>query len=91
MTHEDVRRAEILNFQKRELRFKAEKKRESAQEKLDSGDFGGAKLALMDARQLIQQALRKVQQLGERGISERSIQDNIEDLWRKIIEKEREK
>ena len=90
MTHEDVRRVEMLNFQKRELRFKAEKKKERAKEKLDSGDLRGAKLELMDARQLIQQALKKVQQLGERGTSERSIQDDIEDLWRKITERERE-
>jgi len=82
---EEVRKHEILNAQKRTLRAKAEGKKKDAVEKFKLGDHKGAKLDLMDARQYIQDAMQKVRQMGERGSSERTIQDEIETLWRKII------
>ena len=88
MIPEDVRRSEMLNTQKRMLRTKAEEKKKTAHEKFQSGDYKGAKLDLMDARHLIREALQKVRALGERGSSERTIQDDIEALWRKILSKE---
>lgn len=88
MIPEDVRRSEMLVAQKRSLRAKAENLKKIAQEKLQIGDLAGAKQALMDARKYIQEALQKVRSLGERGSSERTIQDDIEVLWRKITEKE---
>ena len=88
MIPEDVRKHEMLNAQKRILRAKAEGKKKEADIKFKLGDNKGAKLDLMDARQNIQDALRKVRQMGERGKSERTIQDEIEVLWRKIISEE---
>lgn len=88
MIPEDVRRSEMLVAQKRSLRAKAENLKKIAQEKLLIGDLIGAKQALMNARKYIQEALQKVRSLGERGSSERAIQDDIEVLWRKITEKE---
>ncbi|MHA1187453.1 MAG: hypothetical protein ACTSXA_10870 [Candidatus Heimdallarchaeota archaeon] len=85
MIPDDVRKHEMLNAQKRLLRAKAEGKKIEADEKFKLGDHKGAKLDLMDARQYIQNALQKVRQMGERGSSERIIQDEIESLWRKII------
>jgi hypothetical protein len=82
---EDVRKHEMLNAQKRSLRSKAEGKKNEAAEKFKLGDYNGAKLDLLDARKYIHDALQKVRQLGERGSSERTIQDEIETLWRKII------
>ena len=79
----------MLNTQKRLLRAKAEEKKKTAHTKFQSGDVKGAKLDLMDARQLIQEALQKVRALGERGSSERTIQDDIEALWRKILNQEK--
>ena len=79
----------MLNTQKRLLRAKAEEKKKTAHTKFQSGDVKGAKLDLMDARQLIQEALQKVRALGERGSSERTIQDDIEALWRKILKQEK--
>ena len=78
----------MLDSQKRLLRTKAEGKKKEADEKFKLGDNKGAKLDLMDARQYIQDALQKVRQMGERGSSERTIQDEIESLWRKIISDE---
>ena len=78
----------MLNAQKRTLRAKAEGKKKEADEKFKLGDHKGAKLDLIEARQYIQDALRKVRQMGERGSSERTIQDEIETLWRKIISEE---
>lgn len=83
MIPEDVRKSEMLNAQKKMLRLKAEEKKKGAHEKFQIGDFKGAKLDLMDARNLIHEALRKVRALGER-----TIQDDIEALWRKILAKE---
>ncbi|HUU77857.1 MAG: hypothetical protein EAX90_13795 [Candidatus Heimdallarchaeota archaeon] len=91
MIPEDVRKSEMLIAQKRTLRAKAEDRKNLAYEKMKIGDFTGAKQALMDARQYIQEALKKVRVLGERGLSERTIQDDIETLWRKIILSEKEK
>ncbi|NHJ86248.1 MAG: hypothetical protein FK734_12355 [Asgard group archaeon] len=88
MIPEDVRRLEMVDFQKRSLRTKAENKKKEAHEKFEAGDIKGAKMDLIDARQLIQEALKKVRILGERGISERTIQDDIEALWRRIIAEE---
>lgn len=88
MIPENVRRSEMLNTQKKMLRLKAEEKKKLAHKKFQSGDFKGAKLDLMDARHLIHEALQKVRALGERGSSERTIQDDIEALWRKILTKE---
>ncbi len=80
----------MLHARKRSLRTKAEGKKKSAYEKFEVGDLRGAKLDLLDARRLIQDALKLVRSLGERGTSERSISDEIENLWRKIITKEKE-
>lgn len=88
MIPEDVRKSEMLNAQKKMLRLKAEEKKKGAHVKFQIGDFKGAKLDLMDARNLIHEALRKVRALGERGLGERTIQDDIEALWRKILAKE---
>ncbi len=88
MIPEDVRKSEMLNTEKKMLRLKAEEKKKVAHKKFQIGYFKGAKLDLMDARQLIQEALQKVRALGERGVSERTIQDDIEALWRKILTKE---
>ncbi len=88
MIPEDVRKSEMLNTEKKMLRLKAEEKKKVAHKKFQTGDFKGAKLELIDARQLIQEALQKVRALGERGVSERTIQDDIEALWRKILTKE---
>lgn len=81
---EDVRRAEMISAQKKSLRNEAESKKNSAKIKIENGDYQGAKQDLQEARQLIQQALRKVRELNERGTTERTIQDDIETLWRKI-------
>ncbi|MHA1213483.1 MAG: hypothetical protein ACTSSH_13615 [Candidatus Heimdallarchaeota archaeon] len=43
---------------------------------------------MIDARRYIQDALKLVRTLGERGISERTIQDDIEALWRRLNTKE---
>ncbi|MBK5114587.1 MAG: hypothetical protein KGD59_10520 [Candidatus Heimdallarchaeota archaeon] len=89
MIPDDVRKSEMLNAQKRLLRSKAEDKKKIAHEKFQTGDYSGAKLDLMDARHLIHEALQKVRALGERGSSERTIQDDIETLWRKILSEEK--
>ena len=89
MIPENVRRSEQILFEKRNLRNKAENKKKSAHEKFQIGDYKGAKQDLMDARLYIQEALKKVRVLGERGISERTIQDDIESLWRKVITEEK--
>ena len=78
----------MISAEKRSLRTKAETKKKSAHEKVQKGDFLGAKQDLREARQLIQEALKKVRKLGERGKSERTIQDDIEALWRRITTKE---
>lgn len=91
MIPEEVKRSEMINFQKRTLRTKAEDKKKSAQEKFKQGDLIGAKNDLLDARNYIQGALKMVRSLGESGISEHSIQDDIETLWRKVIEEEQKK
>ncbi|NHJ48943.1 MAG: hypothetical protein FK733_14250 [Asgard group archaeon] len=80
----------MIVARKRSLRLKAEGKKKSALEKFETGDFRGAKIDLLDARQLIQDALKLVRSLGERGTGERSIQDDIEDLWRKITKNEKD-
>jgi hypothetical protein len=80
----------MLLVRKRSLRTKAEGKTQSALKKFDLGDLPGAKADLLDARKLIQDALKLVRSLGERGSSERTIQDTIEDLWRKIVNKEKQ-
>lgn len=90
MIPEDVRKVEMISLQKRNLRTKAETKKKNAHEKIQNGDLLGAKEDLRDARKLIQEALRKVRVLGERGMSERTIQDDIEALWRKIISTEKD-
>jgi hypothetical protein len=74
----------MLIAQKKSMRSKAENKKRSASEKILEGDIIGAKRDLMDARHLIQEALKRVRMLGERGMSERTIQDDIEALWREI-------
>ena len=89
MNTEHVRTAQRLEREKRTLRTKAEEKIRIADEKYDSGDFTEAKTELMDARGYIQKALKLVRELGERGTSERTIQDDIEDLWGKIEFKEK--
>ncbi|MFW9922413.1 MAG: hypothetical protein ACFFDW_03895 [Candidatus Thorarchaeota archaeon] len=91
MIPEDVRKNEMLIAQKRSLRFRAEEKKKSAHEKFHSGDTKGAKQDLSEARIFIQEALKKVRQLGEKGISERTIQDDIEALWRKVLEEEKDR
>ena len=91
MIPEDVRKSEMLIVEKRSLRTQAETKKKSAHEKFKIGDYIGAKQDLMDARDLIQKALKKVRLLGERGVGERTIQDDIEALWRKIITEENDK
>lgn len=78
----------MISAQKKTLRAKAETKKKSAHEKLQTGDLQGAKQDLRDARQLIQEALKNVRKLGEHGISERTIQDDIEALWRRITTQE---
>ena len=78
----------MISLQKRDLRAKAESKKKIAHKLIQQGDLQGPKSVLRDARQLIQEALKKVRVLGERGMSERTIQDDIEALWRKITEKE---
>ncbi|HUT82023.1 MAG TPA: hypothetical protein VMZ29_12550 [Candidatus Bathyarchaeia archaeon] len=88
MIPEDVRKTEMLSTQKRSLRTKAEEKKKSAHENFKIGDFLAAKNDLIDARHYIQEALKLVRTLGERGISERTIQDDIEALWRNINSKE---
>ena len=88
MIPENVRKSEMINAQKKLLRSKAEEKKKIAHQKFKTGDYKGAKLDLMDARQLIQEALKKVRELGEKGIGERTIQDDIETLWRKILSEE---
>jgi hypothetical protein len=80
----------MLHARKRSLRTKAEGKKKSAYEKFEIGDLRGAKSDLLDARRLIQDALKLVRSLGERGTSERTICDDIETLWREIILKEEE-
>lgn len=85
---EKVRKDQMILVQKRSLRAKAETKKKSAHEKMQIGDLRGAKQDLRDARQLIQEALQKVRKLGERGKSERTIQDDIEALWRRITMQE---
>ncbi|MGC9779065.1 MAG: hypothetical protein HZR80_07465 [Candidatus Heimdallarchaeota archaeon] len=89
MIPENLRKSEMINAQKKMLRLKAEEKKKVAHEKFKTGDLKGAKLDLLDARQLIQEALKKVRTLGERGIGERTIQDDIEMLWRKILSQEK--
>ncbi len=84
MIPEDIRKSEMLVVQKRSLRTKAEEKKKSAYEKFEIGDLLAAKDDLIDARRYIQEALKLVRTLGERGISERTIQDDIEALWRRI-------
>lgn len=91
MIPEDVRKNEMLLAQKKSLRFRAEEKKKSAHEKLLSGDTKGAKQDLTEARMFIQEALKKVRLLGEKGISERTIQDDIEALWRKVLEEEKDR
>ena len=81
----------MISFQKKSLRTKAEDKNKSAHEKFKQGDLNGAKNDLLDARNYIQEALKMVRTLEEKGISERSIQDDIESLWRKILEVEQKK
>ncbi len=88
MIPEKVRKSQMISGQKRSLRTKAETKKKSAHEKMQIGDLQGAKQDLRDARQFIQDALRKVRTLGERGSSERTIQDDIEALWRRITKQE---
>ncbi|MBN1329574.1 MAG: hypothetical protein JXA54_08885 [Candidatus Heimdallarchaeota archaeon] len=88
MIPEDVRKVEMLITQKRSLRTKAEEKKKSAHEKFKIGDYIAAKNDLVDARHYIQEALKLVRTLGERGISERTIQDDIEALWRRINSEE---
>lgn len=78
----------MVNAQKKKLRAEAEKMKKVAYKKFELGDLKGAKIDLIEARQLIQEALKKVRILGEKGIGERTIQDDIEALWRKIISKE---
>ncbi|MEA2070924.1 MAG: hypothetical protein U9O98_06495 [Asgard group archaeon] len=87
MNYENVKKSEMLQAQKRQLRTEAELRKKMASDKIDKGDFIGAKNDLQVARNLIQQVLLKVRELGERGISERSIKDDIEDLWRKVTSK----
>lgn len=79
----------MLHARKRILRTKAEGKKKSAYEKFEGGDLPGAKSDLLDARRLIQDALKLVRSLGERGTNERIICDDIETLWRKIISEEK--
>ena len=79
----------MISVQKKSLRLKAETKKNSAHKKLQTGDILGARQDLRDARQLIQEALKKVRELGERGKGERTIQDDIEALWRRITTKEK--
>ena len=81
-----VQQAEILFSEKRKLRTEAEQRLTAAQKKMEQGDLFGAQNDLKVARTAIHQALRKVRELGEKGSSERSIQDKIESLWRKIEE-----
>ena len=88
MIPEDVRKSEMLITEKRSLRTKAEEKKKAAHVKFDSGDLSGAKIDLIDARHYIQKALKLVRTLGERGVSERTIQADIEALWRRITTKE---
>jgi len=75
----------MLNSQKRALRAKAEQKKKTAHEKFAVGDFKGALQDLREAREYIQKALKLVRSLGERGTAERTIQDDIENLWRRIL------
>ena len=85
---EKVRKDQMILVQKRSLRAKAETKKKNAHEKMQIGDLQGAKQDLRDARLFIQEALQKVRKLGERGKSERTIQDDIEALWRRITTQE---
>ncbi len=88
MIPNELRISKMISAEKRTFRTKAETKKKSAHEKMQQGDLKGAKQDLRDARQLIQDALRNVRKLGERGSSERTIQDDIEALWRRITTEE---
>jgi len=81
----EVKKSEMLNSEKRALRAKAEQKKKMAHKKFLSGDLRGALDDLKEARLYIQKALRLVRSLGERGSAERTIQDDIENLWRRIL------